>query len=117
MAKADRLERLDTRRIELEAEYRTALIEALERTAAGKWGLFDHQKDRHARAAIRPTLDHLAELGEEIDAARDRLGLPPFALQQEFLAARGPVGPSAVGEPKQAQAWLARLAAEQPAAD
>ncbi|SFJ78854.1 hypothetical protein SAMN03159338_2328 [Sphingomonas sp. NFR04] len=117
MAKADRLEKLDTRRIELEAEYRAALIEALERTAAGKWGLFDHQKDRHARAAIRPTLDHLAELGEEIDAARDRLGLPPYALQQEFLAARGAVGPSAVGEPKQAQAWLARLAAEEPAAD
>jgi len=92
MAKADRLERLDNRRIECEAEYRAALIEALERTAAGKWGLFDHQRDRHARAAIRPTLDHLAELGEEIDAARDRLGLPAFALQQEFLAARGPWG-------------------------
>ncbi len=112
MAKADRLERLDTRRIELEAEYRAALIAALERTAAGKWGLFDHQRDRHARAAVRPTLDHLTELAEEIDAARDRLQLEPFALHAEFLAARGPVGPSAVGEPKQAQAWLARLAAD-----
>ena len=117
MAKADRLERLDTRRIELEAEYRAALIAALERTAAGKWGLFDHQRDRHARAAVRPTIDHLAELGAEIDDARERLGLPPFALQQEFLAARGPVGPSAVGEPKQAKAWLESLASEPPAAD
>lgn len=117
MAKADRLERLDTRRIEVEAEYRAALIAALERTAAGKWGLFDHQQDRHARAAIRPTLEHLAELGEEIDDARARLGLPLFALQQQFLAARGPVGPSAMGEPKQAQAWLERLAAEDPTAD
>lgn len=116
MAKADRLERLDNRRVELEAEYRAALIAALERTASGKWGLFDHQQDRSARAAVRPTLDHLAELGEEIDDARERLGLPPFALQQQFLAARGPVSSSAVGEPKQAQAWLERLAAEEPPA-
>lgn len=117
MAKADRLERLDNRRLELEAEYRATLIEALERTAAGKWGLFDHQKDRHARTAVRPTLEQLAELGEEIDDARARLGLPLFALQQAFLAARGPVGPSAVGEPKQAQAWLERLAADEEATD
>ncbi|WP_313536438.1 hypothetical protein [Sphingomonas sp.] len=112
MAKAERLERLDQRRIECEAEYRAVLITALERTAAGKWGLFDHQRDRHARAAVKPTLEQLAELGEEIDAARDRLGLPPYPLQQQFLAARGPVGPSAVGEPKQARAWLDRLAVE-----
>jgi hypothetical protein len=39
MAKADRLERLDVRRVELEAEYTTALIDALRVTASGKWGL------------------------------------------------------------------------------
>ena len=41
MAKADRLERLDKRRAEMEADYLEALIEALHTTAAGKWGLFD----------------------------------------------------------------------------
>jgi hypothetical protein len=110
MAKADRLERLDTRRIDLEADYTAALIAALKVTAAGKWGLFDHKPDRLARTAIAPTIENLAELGEAIDSARDQLDMEPFALQQEFLAARGPVSSQAVGEPKQAQAWLARLA-------
>ncbi|KUR75703.1 hypothetical protein [Novosphingobium sp. FSW06-99] len=109
MAKADRLERLDTRRIDLEADYTAALIEALRATAAGRWGLFDHKPDRVARAAVAPVIANLTDLGEAIDDARDQLGMEPFALHQEFLAARGPVSPQAVGEPKQAQAWLARL--------
>ena len=110
MAKADRLERLDTRRIDLEADYTAALIEALRATAAGRWGLFDHKPDRVARAAVAPVIANLTDLGEAIDDARDQLGMEPFALHQEFLAARGPVSPQAVGEPKQAQSWLARLA-------
>lgn len=110
MAKADRLERLDTRRIDMEAEYTAALIEALKVTAAGKWGLFDHTSDRHARKAVAPVIEHLTDLGDAIDAAREQLDMEPFALHHEFLAARGPVSPQAVGEPKQAQAWLARLA-------
>ena len=113
MAKADRLERLDTRRLDLEADYTAALIEALKITAAGKWGLFDHKADRAARAATAPVIEQLTELGEAIDAARAQLDMEPFALHHEFLAARGPVSPQAVGEPKQAQAWLARLAGSQ----
>lgn len=111
MAKADRLARLDERRIELEAEYQAALITALEQTAAGVWGLFDHQQDRNARAKAAPVVETLTDLAEEIAEARERLGLEPFALHAEFLAARGkPRSPSAVGEPKQAKAWLERLA-------
>lgn len=116
MAKADRLARLDDLRLEQEVEYRTALIEALRRTASGKWGLFDHQADRKTRAAIAPAVDHLVELADTIDAARDQLGLPPFDLHRQFLKSRGPVGPQAMGEPRQAQAWLDRLAAEDGAA-
>lgn len=116
MAKADRLARLDDLRLEQEAEYRTALIDALRRTAAGKWGLFDHQADRRTRAAIAPVVEHLVELADAIDAARDQLGLPPFDLHRQFLKSRGPVGPQAMGEPRQAQAWLDRLAAEDGAA-
>lgn len=112
MAKAQRLARLDDRRIELEAEYEAALIAALRVTAGGKAGLFDHQADRRVRAATAPVIDHLAEIGDAIDAARAQLGLPAFELQQQFLRSRGPVGPQAVGEPKQAQAWLDRLGAE-----
>lgn len=114
MAKADRLERLDIRREELEGEYTAALIAALRVTAAGKWGLFDHTADRSARAAAAPVIAELDELAEAIGKLRDQLSLPEFALHPQFLAARGKPAASAVGEPKQAQAWLARLA---PAAD
>jgi len=113
MAKADRLARLDDGRNELEAEYRAVLIAALERTAGGVWGLFDHQQDRHARAKAAPVVEALNDLAEEIGEARERLGLEPFDLHREFVAARGkPRSPSAVGEPKQAKAWLERLANE-----
>jgi hypothetical protein len=109
MARADRLERLDARRLELEAEYQAALVEALRVTASGVWGLFDHNGDRRARKVVAPVIDNLNEIGQAIDQMREQLALPPFELQQQFIASRGPVGPEAVGEPKQAQAWLDKL--------
>lgn len=109
MAKADRLERLDVRRAELEADYKAALMDALRVTASGKWGLFDQKEDRSSRKAVAPVIDNLAEIGQAIDEMREQLGMPPFELQQEFLASRGPVKSDAVGEPKQARAWLDRL--------
>lgn len=112
MAKIDRLARLDAQRIEMEAEYRAALVAALKRTAAGHWGLFDHHDDRRTRAMMAPTFDLLCETADAIDRARERLSLPPFDLHREFLASRGRPSPSAVGEPKQAQLWLDRLTRE-----
>lgn len=109
MARADRLERLDNRRAELEADYAKALIEALRVTAAGKWGLFGHNAGRTLRKAATPSVDNLLETGKAIDQMREQLAMSPFDLHQEFLASRGPVKPDAVGEPKQAQAWLDRL--------
>ena len=109
MAKADRLERTDIRRAELEADYLAALTAALEVTAAGSWGLFNHQKDRRTQARIAPSSTICGELGEAIDGLREQLHLDTFALHREFLASRGPVPSSAVGEPKQAQAWLDKL--------
>lgn len=112
MAKADRLARLDDRRAELEAEYTVVLIAALRVTAGGKWGLFDHNGDRAARVAVAPVIENLSEMAEAIDKMRDQLALPAFELHQQFLASRGPVASDAVGEPKQAQAWLDRLTAK-----
>lgn len=109
MAKADRLERLDLRRIELEAEYLDTLIAALRVTAAGSWGLFDHNRDRWAQAKTAPVVTNLCELGKAVDQLRESLHLEAFGLHQEFRASRGPVQSSAVGEPKQAQAWLEKL--------
>jgi hypothetical protein len=112
MAKIDRLERLDQRRADLEAEYRALLIAALERTAAGKPGLFNHRADKRERAAVAPVIDELRELGETIDGIRAQLMIEPFALHRDFFDARGRVAPSAVGEPRQAKQWLDRMAAE-----
>lgn len=109
MAKADRLERLDVRRTELEADYRDALIAALRVTAAGTWGLFDHNKHKQARAKAAPVIAHLDDLAGTIDAMREQLGLESFALHAQFMTSRGPVASSAVGESKQAKAWLERL--------
>lgn len=109
MARADRLERLDKRRSEMEADYRTALIEALEVTAAGKWGLFDHNADKVMRAATATIIDNLTEIADEIADAREALFMEPFTLHDEFMASRGKPPATAVGEPKQARAWLERL--------
>lgn len=106
MAKADRLARLDDRRIEAETEYHTLLRDALQRTAAGQLRLFGHGKDKAQLAKAAPTVAELTELGESVDALRDRLSLAPFALHARFLASRGAVSAHAVGEAKQAQAWL-----------
>ena len=109
MSRADRLERLDSRREELEAEYRLALVDALRKTAAGSWGLFGHNKDRWTQEKWAPVVTDLCDRGEEIDQIRDQLGLQPFALHEEFEASRGPVRSNAPGEPKQAKAWLQQL--------
>lgn len=108
MAKADRLERLDIRRAELESDYSAMLLAALRTTAAGQWGLFDHRQHRIDRAKAAPLVEELTDLGDAIDGMREQLGIGAYALHAEFLASRGPVPPSSVGEPKQAQAWLAR---------
>jgi hypothetical protein len=109
MAKADRIERLDLHRVELEADYTEALIAALQMTAAGVWGLFDHNQDRWARAKIAPVIENLSEMSRTIDGIRPQLSMEPFGLHREFLASRGPVASTAVGEPKQARAWLEKL--------
>ena len=109
MAKADRLERLDVRRAELEAEYMVALVGALQRSAAGSWGLFAHNKDRAALAKWARPVEELCDLGQAIDRMRHDLGLERFPLHQEFEASRGPVSSTAPGEPRQARAWLDRL--------
>ena len=114
MAKADRLEQIDLRRAELEQEYRAALTAALETCAAGRWGLFGHRPDKQQIAKFEPLIEELEELAFAIDKMRGQLDLAPFTLHGEFIAARGLASPSAVGEPKQAKAWLERLARETP---
>ena len=86
MSRADRLERIDMRRLELEAEYEDVLLAALQKVSAGSWGLFGHTKDRAAHAKWQPVVTDLCDRGDEIDRMRDQLGLQPFALHEEFEA-------------------------------
>jgi hypothetical protein len=109
MAKANRLAQTDHRRAELEAEYLATLAAALETCAAGRWGLFGHRPDKQSIAKFAPLIDELDELAATIGKMRDQLDLAPFTLHDEFIASRGVASPSAVGEPKQAKAWLGRL--------
>lgn len=113
MARADRLERLERQRIDAEADYRALLLAALNRCAGGVWGLFEHNwKDRAQRANFAEDVATLSELAEAINKMRATLFIEPFTLHDEFMAARGPVSSSAMGEPKQARAWLAKLKAQ-----
>ena len=109
MSRADRLERLDSDRLLLEAEYETALVAALREAAGGSWGLFGHNQDKHASAKWKQTITQLCDQGAEIDQMRETLGIGPFALHEAFEASRGPVASNAPGEPKQAKAWLERM--------
>lgn len=103
MSKSDILaERID----QLEAEYRSLLVKALRDCAAGRWGLFGHNEHLDTDAQPPAAVEELNGLAEIIDAMRLRVGQEPFPLHQQFQAARGPVSANAVGEPKQAQAWL-----------
>lgn len=106
----ERTERLEAAVVEMEAEYRSTLVEALRACAAGRQGLFGHQE--HIRSGLRlrpPVVNELSARGDEIDRLRKRLDMGPYPLRIEFEAARGRVGPGAPGEPKQALEWLERL--------
>ena len=109
MSRADRLERLDNQRLGDELQFEELLVAALRDAARGSAGLFGHKPDKFTRKAWGPRIAELTELGEQIDNKRATLGLEPFALFTEFLAARGPVPSTAPGEPKQAKAWIERL--------
>ncbi|KQM21898.1 hypothetical protein [Novosphingobium sp. Leaf2] len=106
MARADRLERMENLRLDLEAEYRAALMAALEAAASGMRGLLDPSVDKATRAKAAPVLDDLAEQAAQIDDLREKLDMEPFALHRDFLARRRPAKAHEVGEAKQARAWL-----------
>lgn len=94
---------------EWSGEYRVVLTRALTDCAAGCWGIFG--QNEHLRGNEKPAdLDELRDLAGAIDRLRARIGDVPFALHEEFEAARGPVDPNAPGEPKLAKAWLEKLA-------
>lgn len=105
----------DQRRLDaLEAAYVAALRAALERCAAGAWGLFGQNDRSHAtlspgeRAKLAfPGLDDLLELAAEIARTRDRLGYAePFAPHARLTRERSRKGANVPGEPRLAAAWL-----------
>ena len=105
----DKLERLSLQVDELERQYRAILTKALTDCTSGRWGLFGHN-EHHDAYRGPDELAELRELAQGINQLRARISEGPFPLHEEFEAARGPAGANAPGEPKQAQAWLERLA-------
>ena len=105
----DRVERLSKQIDELEREYRAILTKALTDCAGGRWGLFGHNENLHA-CRSPAELDELRALAQAINRLRVRIGEGPFSLHEEFEEARGRADANDPGEPKQAEAWLQRLA-------
>lgn len=107
-----RLERRDAERASLEAEFRDKLIRALEKCAAGRWGLFAQNAHIEPRYDRSPEADELIAIGESIEQARRTLGIAdPFELYSAFKDKRGRKDGNALGEARLAQAWLTELKA------
>lgn len=95
-----------------EAGYREQLIAALQRTAAGHWGLLG--SNQITEAPDRAAAVELLALGEHIKDIRARLGITDaFELHEDFIAwRRRSREPHALGEPKLAEHFLEKLRAE-----
>lgn len=109
------MRRSEERRLSaLEADYAASLKAALERCAAGRWGLFGHNDRTLAGVGSRlrtrlssPEVDELLELGSRIDMLRSKLGyLEPFALHERLMRIQASSNANSVGEPKLAREWL-----------
>ena len=109
------MRRSEERRLNaLEVDYAASLKAALERCAAGRWGLFGHNDRALAGVGRRlrtrlssPEVDELLELGSRIDKLRSKLGYPePFALHERLMRIRASSNANSVGEPKLARQWL-----------
>lgn len=112
MSKAERLSQQIDR---LEAEYLSQLRDALQKCAEGEWGMFG-QNEHLGNSQSSGTLLKLRDTAAIINALRQRLGEPSYALHDEFEAARGRGDSNQLGEPRLAQAWLERLGASRSAA-
>jgi hypothetical protein len=112
-----RRDRLETALGDLEAEFRTRLIEALRRCEQGAWGLFgqnDHIDPGRLRneAYASSGAQKLDELGSEITQIREELGMTePYSLYAQFLEKRSLKGKNTLGEARLASAWLQELTA------
>src|SRR5262249_2424642 len=104
----------------LEASYRELLLSALEKCAAGQWGLFAHNELasrelgpllRSRLLALYGALEERLDLGSKIERLRRRFWLEPFPLHECLLQMRGCYHSNTVGEPKLARQWLDELRA------
>ena len=108
-----------TRQLEsLETSYRELLLSALEKCAAGRWGLFAHNEfaAREFSPQLRSRLldsdgavEELLDLGSKIEGLRRRFGLEPFPLHERLLYMRGYYLSNAPGQPKGDRKWLDEL--------
>jgi hypothetical protein len=98
----------------LEAFYSELLLSALQRCAAGRWGLFGHNDaaidrlDAGLQNRLRdPAVTELLDLGISIEKLRRQLGhIEAFPLHERLLRMRSSHHANSPGEPKLARQWL-----------
>lgn len=119
MSRATRLAKDERLCLTLERNFRERLIDALKECAEHRvYGLFGQNDAAFAAAYGKiperyrsKKAEGLAELGNEIDALRARLGSGRFPLYHRYLWYRSRRGPNDPGEPKLAAELLAELEA------
>lgn len=100
----------------LETYYRELLLSALQKCAAGRWGLFAHNEPLSTQSSslLRsrlsdPAVQELLDLGSKIDGLRGRFGLESFEPHDRLLKMRSYHDSNSPGEPRLAQRWLDEL--------
>lgn len=116
MSRLKRLAKTEQEVALLEARFRERLIDALQKCAAGRWGLFGRNDAALAADFGKvpewmrsQAADDLLEKGNEIDLLRQSIGLGPYELYHRYLAYRSRRGQDEPGEPKLARKFLAEL--------
>ncbi|HEY1482405.1 MAG TPA: hypothetical protein VGF19_06780 [Candidatus Acidoferrum sp.] len=108
MRKSPKEQHLET----LESEFAALLVKCLRESAAGRWGLFDHNQHKEAARYLRwDEADHLKDAAREIRKIRAEWGLPN-ELVEKFLKYYAMRGANAPSEPKLAAKLLAELGVE-----
>lgn len=110
MSRASRRAACEKELATLEAKFSAQLVDALRKSAAGRWGLFGPGEALvyNPRTWVKE-INALRDLGGEIEALRAKLGHGSFPLNQRYLHFSKRRGPNDPGDPKLAAEFLREI--------